>query len=278
MKDSIFRREFAQPSRFCLPGSANEADILAALRAEGITTLEQLVSHQLTKLREGPPTPVPLVGVEKVEQGLQFHHVAPRIPVMIDGVEYEPADISRFDGTPLHFIYHRLANGRPLFQATSDRNQVNTLSLIWSFVRPKDYWTGVSDGDGRVGLGRVHDPAQQTQGSGSAPEPDEGPPNWWASVQMFSDDNYGGDWCWLENGYQIAHLSKISRNTVLFFSGDWNDQINSLAGTGGPVTYFEHANFQGSTLTIPPGQPMPELRSLGWNDRISSVRFPAVQL
>lgn len=272
MKDQILREEITHILDISYAaGSLNEKDIIAALRAEGITTLEQLVSNTLLRLREGCPTRAPVIGVEECKQGLPITHTAPQIPVTVNGVEYEPADIARFDGTPLHFIYSRRSDGRTLFQGTSDRSQVNTVSLIWSFLQIRDWKpipVPVGSGGTIIGIGQEHGPESS---SGTPPPKKE---RNYGSVQMFSDANYEGDWFWLDRGYQYAKLSKVSRNTVLFFSGDWNDQISSISETAGPVTYFEHADFQGSSLTVPPWAPIPNLTWLGWNDRISSVRYP----
>jgi hypothetical protein len=257
----------------------NEDSIVASLREIGVTTLEQLVSHIIRKTAAARPNISPIFVVDRLDKTLPIRHTLPTIPVIIDGVEYDPRDIDRFDGTPLHFIYFRRKNGSALFEATTDGEQIKTARLLLTYSKIQD-WVPIWDEDGRLGLGQIHGPATDHGGSGnSAPDSgdddlDSGPPFNARSIQMFSAANYGGDWFWLKEGYQYARLSEVDRNTVLFFSGDWNDQISSLAGVPGPVIYFEHANFQGSTLTIGGYTPIPDLTPMGWNDRISSVRYP----
>jgi hypothetical protein len=58
---------------------------------------------------------------------------------------------------------------------------------------------------------------------------------------------------------------------VLFWCGDWNDQISSMGATNTKVIYYRDINFQGPTLTVYPYIAVPDLRVYGWNDAISSV-------
>ena len=281
--DSVLRQHINYFSNTFPTADLDEGNVVARLRERGITTVEQLVSHTLSNLREGQPRPAQLIGVEKRDSEEPITHTPPQIPVTIDGIEHDPRDISRFDGTPLHFIFSRLPDGQPSLQATSDGGQLQVARLIWRALNPLDWQppgpTPPVSPPGQPppqppGPGSyVWPPGGGTSGQPVSPPPPQQPPGDWGSVQMFSDVNYQGDWFWLNKGYEWARLSKVSRGTVLFFSGDWNDQISSIGWTGGPVTYYEHANFQGSSMTIPPKQPTPELVTLGWNDRISSVRY-----
>lgn len=244
----------------------DEADIVASLREEGITTIEQLVSRAAARQRDGRPQNSIRVGVEATEPGLPLQHSTPHFPVAVDGVVYDPNDLSRFDGSALHFLLLHDESG-PLLQATTDAKKIAAIKAVDVLVRPRDFVPDRPE-EGLPG-GRHKDPRQDHY----EPPPPPQPPVTGSSIQMFSDIDWEGDWCWLDKGFQISRLSKVSRNTVLMFSGDWNDHISSLSATDGFVTYFEHANFQGSSITIEPYHPKNHLLDIGWNDRISSVRY-----
>lgn len=267
----------------------DEQEVLAALREDGITTLEQLVSRTLQKMRDGRSTPTPLIGPEDGDTSVPIVHGIPQMPVTIDGVEYDPNDVRRFDGTPLHFLFYRLRDGEPILQALTDQSPLVSARLIGLYSRPTDWPPTPTPGSGMPGQappgvvgpggydwvnGGKNEGTTDgaTSSSGRIIESPPAPPGDYDSIQMFSDVNYEGDWCWLGRGRQYARLSDVSRNKVLFFSGDWNDQISSLGWTGGSVTYYEHAGFKGSTLDLH-GSPVPSLTEIGWNDRISSVRY-----
>ena len=109
-----------------------------------------------------------------------------------------------------------------------------------------------------------------TTGGGPPPQNVEPPaPVTLGQVQMFDDADYRGNWIWLASGYQWLDLTRVSRGG--FFGGDWNDAISSLSSTDTFCIYAEHVRLEGSSLLLPPGKPVPNLSSLGWNDRISSV-------
>ena len=76
---------------------------------------------------------------------------------------------------------------------------------------------------------------------------------------------------WLGPHLMWTDLTRVSRNTVLFWSGDWNDVISSLHTWVGTVSLFEHINQQGSSITFQPGQHIASLVPLGWNDRASTI-------
>lgn len=266
MKYDILRREFAR--RYCDTVDVSESDVVDALRSRGITSLEQLVADTVARQRDGRARQATVIGKEAIESGLRIKHQAPKIPVRIDGIDYDPADISRFDDTPLHYVYYH-DEGMPILQATTDRNQVNALFLLSSGIQPKGcHWTASNGWPAwECGPGVGDQPP-------ATPTPPPEPPTDFHSVQMFSDVNFEGDWFWLPRGFEWPRLSKVSRNTFLWSSGDWNDQISSVGRTSGTVFYFEHKQFQGSSLMVKGGSYEQWLDSIGWNDRISSVRYP----
>ena len=86
---------------------------------------------------------------------------------------------------------------------------------------------------------------------------------------MFDDANYSGNWFWLDVGYHWNDLTEVSRGE--WFGGDWNDEISSLSNNNTLCVYYEHIYLGGSSLLLSPFFSMPNLESVGWNDRISSV-------
>jgi len=96
-------------------GGLTEDDVLAVLRESGITSLESLVRHALAV--PPAPQPEPLDSLRLLAPGVEpglaaaangqsvpLKHRPPDVAVIVDGVEYDPADITRFDGQVLTFV------------------------------------------------------------------------------------------------------------------------------------------------------------------------------
>jgi hypothetical protein len=274
-----------------------EDDILEALREEGIKNLEELVSRLSRSISElksrgmqrssridlallSKPTPIKIVS--------RIVHKAPKMPFILGDTEYDPKDIIRFNGQELHFV---LANhprgGNVLIAFREKMNPVMSylqtkymlqLGRIWEsgLIWPMDWGPGPgwppaptppiplpgSGGCGYPGLPPC---------AGQPPTPVPPAPAYSRQVQVFEGSNYSSDWLWLDAGFAWQNLTQVNRNSVLFFSGDWNDCISSISGTDCSCTYYEHINFQGATLTVPPNRPVPNLVDFGWNDGISSM-------
>src|SRR5689334_23005754 len=63
----------------------------------------------------------------------------------------------------------------------------------------------------------------------------------------------------------------VMDDSWLFGSTSWNDEISSLKVFDGPITVYEHINYQGASHTYYPG----DTAYVGdlWNDQISSIWF-----
>ncbi|MCB0279985.1 MAG: peptidase inhibitor family I36 protein [Calditrichaeota bacterium] len=94
------------------------------------------------------------------------------------------------------------------------------------------------------------------------------------SVKFFEHTNYqGGSMNYTQSQPDLTRLRSRS--------GNWNDQISSIAiPEGWTVTVYEHTNYQGRSLTLRGNQPN-LLNARGgpnrgnWNDAISSFRIQA---
>ncbi|GGS91406.1 peptidase inhibitor family I36 protein [Nonomuraea spiralis] len=214
-------------------GGLEEADVLALLRDQGITTLEALVGKAVRAPRSAPPTPMdpartPARAVRaKIAPVQPVTHPAPAMAVVVDGVEHDPADLTRYDGRPLTYLYHpeRLT-------ALTDDTAIN--GALWASAQ-------------------LRDPRPATQGQ----------------VQMFEHVEYGGDWFWC--GARLAHNDLTDVYHGPLHLHDWNDVISSMGATNCTVRYYEHINFAGSSIIVSPYSDIPTLVPSGWNDRISSV-------
>jgi hypothetical protein len=268
----------------------NITDVVETLRQNGIHDLEQLVSAQMEVARTQIDKPEGLGlyttrAKTSTERAAAIVHRSPHMPVLIDGVLHDPKDINRFDGQPLHFVSKTAEDGTPVLQAFTGNQWTTALNTYFQirdmlstfdfsptepfgpyqpqpipplppYPQPQPPFTPFPP----IGPFSPHPPAM--------PPPPPPPPT---ESQFFSDINFEGDWLWLGRRLAWNDLTRVNRAKVLFFSGDWNDVISSLRTWVGTVTLYEHINQGGSTLTFPPGKHIPDLRSYGWNDRVSSI-------
>ncbi|GAA3250204.1 hypothetical protein [Nonomuraea helvata] len=213
-------------------GGLNEADVLALLRDQGITTLETLVSKAVNAPRSAPPVKMDTAQAlsrPKAASSQPVTHPAPAMAVVVDGVEHDPRDLSRFDGRPLTYIY-----GTERLVALTDDSALN--GALWAASQL-----------------RAADPRPATQGE----------------VQMFEHVDYAGDWFWCGAHQAYNDLTSVHHGPLHLH--DWNDVISSMGSTNNAVRYYEHINFGGSSLFVQPFSDIPTLVPSGWNDRISSV-------
>jgi hypothetical protein len=215
-------------------------------------------------------------------------HPAPEIPFMIDGIIYDPRDISRFNGEALVYIPTMAADGSKGLQLFHERvtgtmaTYLETRHLA-SLLFPDDIQIpGVNPprtpGDNsNSGWNQGPPNLIPPSGSGASGRGDEGntgskpfiPPTTEGQVQMFDGANFNGDWFWMARGRTWSDLTKVSRGG--WFGGDWNDAIMSLSSTGTSCIYCEHINLEGSKLYIGHYQAVSDLTPLAWQRRISSA-------
>lgn len=87
-------------------GEAERGDVIAALRDEGIDSLDVLIDVLVSATR-GRPEPAPLHVLDPgraAREVIPSVHQVPRLPFLLNGTLYDPADIKRFDGQELHLI------------------------------------------------------------------------------------------------------------------------------------------------------------------------------
>lgn len=89
-----------------------------------------------------------------------------------------------------------------------------------------------------------------------------------ARANLYEHINFDGDRLYLSKNRVWPDLSKVSMG---FFSGSWNDKISSVETESATLVLFEHARFVGSTLLLP-ARPARNFVELGWNDRVSSIK------
>jgi hypothetical protein len=268
IKEAIKRRETGEPLR---------AAILEGLRAEGVDTIPSLVDRLLAfqnstqrEPRDGAvPAGTALARIDRLQPGRkEIVHRPPQVPLWVDGVAIEPADIVQFNGQELHFMVTKLPQeGKFVLNAFTGPDYLNYLkgSHAASFDASWPPFTQVPPGwGGACGW-------MGTQPCVPSVSPPGSPPFTFGQVQMFDDIEFRGNWFWLAAGYAYPDLRQVQRACTLWWCGDWNDVMSSMAGTNTRVTYFTDIHYLGSSYTIPPNTPFHDLRTLGINDAVSSV-------
>jgi hypothetical protein len=283
-----------------------ERELVQAFHDDGIVDLESLAERILKAAKEQRDSqskelhPIVLEEVSRrtsPEVAANIHHATPEVPVVLDGVEYDPQDIQRLDGQALHFVLVNERTDRKYLHAFRDEAKPTIAMYLYmrriaSIVDPANWpppsaWPPPQNpyipGGGCGFMG-----AEPCHRSGDRPQPPPPPPFTSGQIQMFEHVGYQGNWFWLSMGFMWTDLRQVKRGGV--FGGDWNDQISSLGGTNSTCQYFEHINSGGSSLIIPndvpitvpstgyspsftvkASRPIGNLVELGWNDRISSV-------
>ncbi|WP_327091635.1 hypothetical protein OIE66_13675 [Nonomuraea sp. NBC_01738] len=223
-------------------GGLSEDDVLAVLGESGITTLEALVQHALAVPPPAQPQPLDhamlLTPVSTAVADVPLKQRPPQVAVIVDGVEYDPGDITRFDGQMLTFV----ADGSPdrILAYTDDRPLRAAVWVATTLGAQSPITPASAD-------------SQVTQGE----------------VQMFEHHFYDGDWFWCGARQGWSDLTNVRHGS--WPGSDWNDTISSAKPTDCLVYYYEHINYGGIALYAPPGIALDDLQRFGWNDRISSV-------
>src|SRR5205823_4039775 len=199
-------------------GEPLREELLKALRAEGVNTIPELVDRLLA-FRESshrkPHDGAVLAGsaLARIDKPQPEHkeivHRPPSVPLCVDGVAIEPAEIVQFNGRALHFVVSKLPQeGEVVLYAFTGTDYLRFLkgAYVASLV-PQDY------GDGSWPPGQSQGPGYGTQCGWMGgqpclppfPTPFSPPFTYW-QIQMFSDSQYGGDWFWLYAGYAYPDL------------------------------------------------------------------------
>jgi hypothetical protein len=97
-----------------------------------------------------------------------------------------------------------------------------------------------------------------------------------AEIVLYEHPNFDGDKVYIDS--DVPDLGRFARK--------WNDEVDSLEvgpsgyhgkpgrgeGHNDRVCVYEHANFQGRSQCWDGGDDIDDLKRVGWNDRISSIR------
>jgi hypothetical protein len=140
-------------------------------------------------------------------------HNTPKVPVVVDGVQYSPEDIHRFDGQPLHMIV-----------------DVAEPDVLRAFTKQSDFRAAVDEKKAAA----KSDPAQFTQGQ---------------YADYFSGDDCTGDKLTIYSGWGVNDLRAVGRGCFFTCAGDWNDVISSLWINGSQNLYAD-MSYGGGTIWV----------------------------
>jgi hypothetical protein len=245
--------------------------ILQVLEQDGIRDLQQFVKHLLARTAAsrkalgrasllGPASSKPSQARGKAQRPVT-------VPVLIDGVLYDPKDIHRFDGQILHFVGPSAT--RKTLQAFTGEQWP---TILRTYVQLNNagsilHWKDIIEGGGAENV-TPSTPGQAAgeSGSGVVVEPSS------ASAGFFSDSNFGGDYLWLSRGNEWRDLTKVMRGDA-WDRHSWNDTISSVSPIvgWGLVVLCDDINLGGASLSIP--APVRDLTPFGFNDRTSSIVY-----
>jgi len=217
----------------------SEREILAALAAEGIESLEALASR-LASLDRVQTDESLLSAISMNHAGAEstttVRHRPPEARLVVDGQRLEPSEIAQFDGTALHSTPGLDSKREP---------------TLFSFTTAEALMNHLASARGSDDIGTTN------------------PDSLSDLSYYYSDDSARGDW--LQNGPGRAwrDLSRVGRG--IFHAGDWNDVISSVNWCRWDVSLYEHANYGGSQLYLRAGRTYFHLSEWGFNDRASST-------
>ncbi|WP_030712623.1 hypothetical protein [Streptomyces sp. NRRL F-2580] len=239
-------------------GDADIRDGVLKLKEDGVSSLEEAIvllrdgwgARRL--LNRGELEPIDFGKMRKKsppEALARIEHVVPEVPFVVRGVEYEPKDITRFNGKGLHFI---TTPDSDCMLALDDRDTwVDWMQLLY-FERNKGS-LNLSRGGEFPGVAHVRAALIETK--------------WYEDIKLDGEVIANAP----NRGY--ARLSKVSRGA--FGELDWNDVISSFAMYRTQVaTIYDPMNWGDPTwsLVLPYGSLYGEaldLTTYGWNDRAS---------
>ncbi|HEX4816231.1 MAG TPA: hypothetical protein VFV66_26095 [Nonomuraea sp.] len=243
-------------------GDAAIEDGVAELRNEGIDSLDQLLAvlkrgvRERELMRADAMQPVsPLRARKKPSPELTARIVQriPTIPFLLNGVMYDPQDITRFNGQELHTVATPDADH---MLAIDDREVIESW---WRLTYLERYRS------------ELHHP--EAEGRPSKAGDGQLLKTFYPRTWFYEHINLGGSQIYLNKNRGYKDLTEVSDG---LFS-DWNDKISSYYMIGTQVTVLhEHVNWTGQTHSTvlsypPPERKVLELLSVGWNDRASSV-------
>lgn len=212
---------------------------------------------------------------ERNKNNLGIIHTPPEVAFYCDGMLYDPKDIKRFNGLPLHFTFLPEGSHMKLVAFKKYKDLLETLNQLRlvSHVREAVFTEIDSGGFSKTRPGRgtftIEEANKERPGANGNLTPqavrpcptannpamvcscDAGNSRPTAGAQFFEHTDYDGHWFWVEPGWQIADLTQMRLSRSLFSGGEsWNDAVSSIKVGDGILILFEHINFQCPTLTL----------------------------
>jgi hypothetical protein len=173
-------------------------------------------------------------------------HPIPQISIVIDGVYYAPQEIQQLNGISLHFVL-------------SEETQKE--EFLYIFKTPQEVQQYLQF-QKTLPLNLIKLQNSSIQASLTTT----------VSANFFEHLFFNGAVLTLEAGHAWSDLEKACKSQFLWWcTSDWNKVISSVRTGSTTVMLFEHINFEGSSLTIPPHRSVESLVPLGWNNRVSSI-------
>jgi hypothetical protein len=263
-------------------GGGSVSEVMVALRKAGIKDLEDLVKRVIGTAQAEDEALDVFAPVSEPQAGASFSHRPPKIPFTVAGVTYDPADIKRFDGQPLHFLYRTVGDAAELIGFVGNEwvravTAYAQLRLLGGLAAPAAGYGTLLGGVAGGYHPYPHYPYYPSPGKGAKQHVaglllTEAPT---FACSFWEHANFRGRKLVLRARRAYRDLTKAGGG-FLSFSSDWNDIISSVQLDGAAVRLFEHTNYEGDSLSIFPTAPtfvfIPNLELLGWNDRVSSIQ------
>ena len=237
-------------------------DIVRESRNRGVKSLEDILDmvRQAVARRDDSPKAAPdPLNFKKFSVGADYKprrdivHSVPEIPVLIDGVMFDPKDIKRFDGQELHFI---AARDRQSMIAIADRA---VMGKWWEMT----YVTSLTNSASSA--------PRALASHFSLPEP---------AAIYYEDDNFGGSSISHGKNRGFSDLTRLKTR----LGQSWADRISSLRLINLTICVLHwDIHWQGPTMTFQASTPfamepvsypfdlVPSLTPFGANDRANSV-------
>lgn len=222
------------------------------------------------------------------------------VPIHYKGQEFSMKELTKKTKTPLHYIFltegvytnlHAFDSYDKINIALDKENLINTIKVEIDKQYLNTYGTVIiTNPDGSISTGWIPDPPEYFWPNAERPK---------VSAFLYEHINFDGEELELMRGRRYVNLPDIWMKWFLFWKeSDWNDKISSIRVGDGRIVACEHIFGAGATLTVNGSVPtphyttayssygrpyqridfwkhnrkdLPNLVSIGWNDRISSL-------
>jgi hypothetical protein len=237
-----------------------EEVILEELRRAGITSFEELARAYAAAVSASVATDrisaerflAPVAGPparsrrsSSAAGALPIKRRPRTVPLVIDGDTFGPDEDGAFENTPLHLVIDDEAETRGTVIGFTDVAGVD--EQLASAGAASAAAAATAAGDVSNETGHCYEHINFSGAVLRIPRMNE----WWS--------------------FSMPDLTRVYRSCFLWWcSGPWNDIISSVRTQNYSIRFYEHIQFQGSSLTISYWNGYSNLGALGWNDRISS--------